>query len=190
MTQANGSSITNSDLEDQPQDVSIWYFRCSAAVWLVTPLLFMSVMLCNDAFPYTLKRPKELCHPVVFYPLKFALSFLFSVIWVYVIIPTIDIWYGFKSLLNHSIDQSKRDLVPGFKLFENFGEAIPQFLIAAIFQSLHYSQLPRLDQHFFWVSMSLSLGSILYGIGNGFASRGRCMTWLRSRPEDHDNELA
>ena len=150
----------------------------------------MIVMLCNDAFPYTLKRPKELCHPVIFYPLKFIFAFLFSVIWVYVIIPTIDIWYGFKSLLNCNIDERKRDLVPGFKLFENFGEAIPQFLIAVIFQSLHYFELSRFDQHFFWVSISLSFGSILYGVGNGFASKGRCMEWLQARPEDHEYELA
>ena len=40
----------------------------------------------------------------------------------------------------------------------------------------------------FWVFVSFSLGSILYGNVNGVVSRGRCMSWFR--PGDHENEMA
>ena len=100
------------------------------------------------------------------------------------------IWFAAKNLCNRDFDQNTANLVPGFKLFENFGEAVPQFVIAIVFYSQNYTQLPQLAQAFFWVSMLLSFGSILFGLANGIASRGKCMEWLQNSPSDIANELA
>ena len=170
-----------------PSGVSTWYFRCSLAVWVTTPLLFTAAMVYTDALPYRLKDLKN--HPLLYYPLRAIIYLVFSFAMIYIIIPLIDIFYAFKKLFcgDQETNDTAADMVPGFRLFENFGEAIPQFIIATVFYSQYHSEL-CCDWDFFLVSMSFSLGSILYGIVNGVVSRARCMSWFR--PGDHENDLA
>ena len=56
---------------------------------------------------------------------------------------------------------------PILKLFEQFGEAVPQFVIAVTFYSKNYHWLEPNELIFGILTMTLSLGSILIGAGNG-----------------------
>ena len=56
---------------------------------------------------------------------------------------------------------------PFLKLFEQFGEAIPQFVIGITFYSKNYHWLNENEVLFAIVTMTLSLGSIIIGVVNG-----------------------
>ena len=148
----------------------------------------MAAMIRYEAFPYSLKSLK--CHPAVYYSVKAILCIAFSFMWVYGIIPMMGIWYSFKALIYPNVAMENAKIIPGFKLFEQLGEAIPQFLIGAVFFYNYHTQLPQSDLHFFWVSISLSFGSIMYGVIDGIISRGKCMDWFKHDEHDNENELA
>ena len=62
------------------------------------------------------------------------LDFLKAFFVIYIGIPGMDIILGFSELL-FCIDHKRSKAMPGLKLFEQFGEAIPQVTIAIIFYS-------------------------------------------------------
>ena len=145
------------------------------------------------------------------------MCYFVSVIQIYVIVPVSDIFWGIKNLFCHqSYKENKIDAVihaswPGLKLYEQLGEAVPQFVIAVIFYYKNYDWLGSSELIFGIVTMTLSLGSIIIGIGNGIryynagpllsmlfvysASRPRAMTeimhdTIRERPEGPLNTLS
>ena len=96
---------------------------------------------------------------------------------VYVYIPTMDIILAFSELI-YGVDNAESQAMPGLKLFEQFGEAVPQIAIALAFyinvkndkdltsitiQLQKYSV--KLTTTL--ISILLSLGSILIGISMG-----------------------
>ena len=57
--------------------------------------------------------------------------------------------------------------MPMYKLFEQFGEAVPQFVIAVTFYANNAHWLPRSDLYFGIFTMVMSAGSIIMGVVNG-----------------------
>ena len=53
------------------------------------------------------------------------------------------------------------------KLVEQFGEAIPQFVITVTFYAHNAHWLPKSDLQFGIFTMVMSCGSILMGVGSG-----------------------
>ena len=180
------TSSTNSTREVQPHIVSYWYFRTSLAVWFVTPLLYMPVAItseavgflfcnCNIHLPFHGPLFKER-YPFflpIYLLMRLVMCYFVSVIQIYVIVPVSDIFWGVKNLFCHqSYKENKIDAVihaswPGLKLYEQLGEAVPQFVIAVIFYYKNYDWLGSSELIFGIVTMTLSLGSIIIGIGNG-----------------------
>ena len=56
---------------------------------------------------------------------------------------------------------------PSYNLFEQFGEAIPQFVIGVTFYSKNYHWLKKNEVIFGVINLTLSVGSIVIGIVNG-----------------------
>ena len=66
--------------------------------------------------------------------------------------------------------------MPAFKLLEQFGEAIPQFVIAVTFYANNAHWLPKSDFHFGIFTMVMSAGSIVMGVGSGSWNRYKMIT--------------
>ena len=90
-----------------------------------------------------------------------------------------DIYWGMQNLFchqNYKYDQNElKDKygnghaeMPAKKLFEQFGEAIPQFVIAITFYANYAHCLPKADLIFGICTMVMSGGSIVMGVGSGF----------------------
>ena len=154
--------------------VSYGYFVASVTVWFTTPLSFMIVSLTGAHWYIpNLEGLREACHPIVFHPIKLLVAYVSAVIWVYLIIPIGDMAFGFMNLCDHDVykTEDKRGNLPidvhakfpTMLLFEECGEAIPQFVIAVTF----YSNNPNLLDFWGVVTMTLSCGSIIKGIFEG-----------------------
>ena len=162
------------------------------AVWFITPLFFLPIacilelrffLPCNpnrgfNAPQCDFLREKYYLLPI-YWVARVLIGYIVSVIWVYVLIPVSDIYWGFLNLCCHmkyktddSIygDGTLRDdheRWPSYKLFEQFGEAIPQFVIGVTFYFNNHHWLLEREVIFGIVTMTLSLGSIVIGIVNG-----------------------
>ena len=131
--------------------------------------------------------PKH-CLPLPFvYTGKFFLAYAYSVFFVYLLVPGLDILFGFKNICCRV--SFKKDKVaaenyaemPARKLFEQIGEAVPQFSIAVTFYALNWHWLSYWDKKMGVVTMTLSAGSILMGLVKGgkiVLSKGGLMSLL------------
>ena len=90
-----------------------------------------------------------------------------------------DIYWGFQNLFCHQ--KYREDLIEkdeagdlshksmaALRLFEELGEAIPQFAIAVTFYANNAHWLPEDELKFGIFTMVMSAGSTLMGIGGGF----------------------
>ena len=66
------------------------------------------------------------------------------------------------------------DVIRGSKLFEQFGEALPQLALNFHFVYTNYDSIDSDDRIYSVVTMSLSLGSILAGILLGSKYCNKC----------------
>ena len=106
------------------------------------------------------------------YLVKLVGAYTIAVFFVYLWVPLCDIMWGVQNLFCH--DKYKKDVdaimhadMPGYKLIEQFGEAIPQFVIAVTFYANNAHWLPSGDLQFGIFTMVMSAGSILIGVGSG-----------------------
>ena len=165
--------------------VSFWCFVASMAVWFLTPLIFMPFGFWWGlaGFRFTkINEGVEEDQETSISCGKILCSYISAVFWVYLYIPCKDIYLCFSSLLCHdSYKDNEEDesnglphaLLPTLKLFEQFGEAIPQFAIAVIFYSKNFEWLDMGERAVGVATMTLSCGSILIGVTNGCPKQGR-----------------
>ena len=100
------------------------------------------------------------------------IGYIFSAMVVHMFVPLIDIYLGFRNLFcQEKYKEEEGDdplaIMPALKLFEQFGEAIPQLAIALAFYSKNYLMLSPEELLFGIATMSLSFGSILIGVVMG-----------------------
>ena len=185
-------NITSSNYAETngKEAISYGYFYASVAVWFTPPLLFMLVSLTGAQwFIPNLDGIRDILHPVVFYPIKVIVAYGAAVVWVYLIIPIGDIAFGFMNLCDHedyknkdsngNIPSDVHSKFPTMLLFEEFGEAGPQFAIAVIF----YTNNPHLLDIWAVVNMAISCASILKGVFDGFYNC--CKNALKAEARDN-----
>ena len=177
-----------------PKPITIWYFRFAVVVWVMPPLFYMVIvnaMVVDGGDDhllemYTRRSPRHLwMFTIPFDVIKAAFV-------IYIVIPGTDIILGLSELFLCR-DHKRSKAMPGLKLFEQFGEAIPQVTIATIFYASNYTwlnsndvlfdldslrnwslvnrttfeifELPSLTKTL--LSIMLSVGSILIGVSKG-----------------------
>ena len=110
----------------------------------------------------------KLCRNPLHILLNLPWAYLIAAWTVYLWVPITDIYWGMKNLLCHEkYEEDEHADMPVYKLFEQFGEAIPQFAIAVTFYANNAHWLPPADLYFGIFTMIMSAGSILMGIGSG-----------------------
>ena len=123
-------------------------------------------------------RPTHCLLLPFFYIRKLLLAYAFSALFVYLYIPLGDTFFGYWNLCCHaSFKEDEEDAArvlravhakwPALKLFEQIGEAVPQFTIAVTFYSLNWHWLSPWDRGMGVGTMTLSAGSILMGVVKG-----------------------
>ena len=172
---------------DHLQEVSAGYFYSACAVWIIPPVLatfigfhheFLSFPIIFQAlFRCNIDIDKTRINWFIFYPLELTSCIL----WIYIIIPYAAMKNGFKHLFNDKVDEEE-DLIlginpkwlPNVKLIEIFGEALPQFILTAVFASNNLAFLLEFDSYYnipipgTIVSLIFSLGSIFIGFKSGY----------------------
>ena len=166
--------------DSQPDVVSYWYFVASVATWFMTPVVFMIFSRFYQYDGTNWLNPKsskafqlqyvlrEKCHPIIYYLIKALVYYFIFVIRVYIFVPVYDIYLGFENLFCHKrYKDSGTDIhaqAPALKIPEQLGEAIPQFAIAVVFFSKNAHWLRPWELILGGVTMTLSCGSILFGV--------------------------
>ena len=133
-TRVTNSSSVNSKTEEGVgvgDPVSIWYFRAAMVAWFSTPFLVMPFALNNRLFSskrFPMKWFAQSCYPPIFYLCKTVICFAASVAYVYIVIPLADLIAYLGRMFGEFSDQDRElhDVIRASKLFEQFGEAIPQ----------------------------------------------------------------
>ena len=140
------------------------------SIWFLMPILNIGKWLDED----DCKKPHTHCLLLPFFCIaKFLLVYALSALIVYLFIPFVDIYLGFKNLFCHaSFKESSTDADDyakwsAWKLFEQIGEAVPQFTIAVTFYALNWHWLSPWDKGMGVGTMTLSGGSILMGMVRG-----------------------
>ena len=116
------------------------------------------------------------CYPPIFYVAKTVICFVASVAFVYILIPLGDI-LAYIGRLCFEFDDKDRELhdkIRGSKLFEQFGEAIPQLVINFLFLYTNYNLIDSVDRVYSIASMCLSFGSIFTGVFLGSKYCNKC----------------
>ena len=176
-------NATTNTTEDYLESISIWYFVISLTTWFFTPILVIFFSLRHEAtnFPSFASRiiaSKEVqyCYQPLFYVAKILLLFVSSAVYVYIVIPLGDI-LGHTLELCLELDDRKRelhDIIRGSKLFEQFGEAIPQLALNVFFLYYNNNLMDKHDLIYSIATMTLSAGSILTGIFMGARYCNKC----------------
>ena len=139
------------------------------SIWFIMPVLNMGRWwrLAGEC----IKRPTHCLLIPFFYIGKLLLAYAISSLCVYLLFPFMDISLGFKNLFCHASfkedDAYDYSDMPAQKLFEQIGEAVPQFTIAVTFYSLNWHWLSPWDRGMGVGTMTLSAGSILMGVVKG-----------------------
>ena len=177
-----------------PKPISIWYFRFAVVVWVMPPLLYMVIVnaMVEDGGDDHLLKMYTKRSPHFLWMFTIPFDVIKAAFVIYIVIPATDIILGLSELFLCR-DHKRSKAMPGLKLFEQFGEAIPQATIAIIFYANHYKwlnsndvlfdqdllrnwslvnrttyevyELPSLTKTLF--SIMLSVGSILIGVIKG-----------------------
>ena len=175
-TTISNTSSFNGEEEDgyrHREVVSHWYFGLSVAVWFVSPMLAVPAILAF--FDFYDRR-------WYLYLIAIPFGYALGILGIYIAIPLLDVSYNFVELLHPGRTKyynfKDPDIMPCLKLFEQFGEAIPQFLIAVTFYSNNYPWLSSEDLALGIATMVLSCGSILFGVMKGIMSGIRCRDCL------------
>ena len=190
---ANWSMSINAT-DEHRETVSPVYFYIACVVWILPPLLFEMYVLIADNQPLVVTRAIimnkyvddgscSMCTCVCIVSLL-PIDTLASVIFVYFMIPYASLKSGVKALIGKPYGDDdiifrgiKQNLVfklPWLKLFEQTGEALPQFVMSLTFLVNNYAFLQHNvtmfgvnEFHVTIITVVLSLGSLLYGIYKG-----------------------
>ena len=175
----------------QPPDVvSYWYFGASLSVWFITPLVALLFDTCLGISWFTprlyrLENSRFWGYRAVYYPIKALAAYVTSAVMVYVFVPCYDMYLSFLNLFCHKkfkepfvqgydiSNATKSAELPAMKLAEQCGEAIPQFLIAVVFYSKNAHWLSYGEVMMGGITMTLSCGSIIFGVVNGIIAHRR-----------------
>ena len=140
------------------------------------PILKFQNFICIQNFQL---KPffKSKCLNVLLYPFfYFPVEMISGSIFVYIIIPYVSLrsaltiaWKGKIDPEEELLEDFPAKLVPFFKLFENLGEAVPQFIITMVFLLNNMDYIYKFDQTFFSIpitiiSLVFSAGSIVMGL--------------------------
>ena len=189
--------------KDHKTMLSLGYVISAATAWLFPPLIYLIVswfflkgkgkiftMLMQKNFSKGL--PESRCKQflvVLGIPAFLTIDLMKATFMVYIYIPIMDVLLGLSELI-YGRNNKRSQAMPGLKLFEQFGEAVPQLCIALTFYIKHYEWQNDNDLLFgtlelvahdtgtgngtgsvkltkTLVSILLSLGSILFGIVMG-----------------------
>ena len=165
------------------------YFISASAAWFLPPLIYLIfgwffidgkgifTMLMRKNFGEGL--PKSRCRQfmnVLGIPAFLLIDLVMATLMVYVYIPTMDVILAFSEFI-YGTDNKRSQAMPGLKLFEQFGEAVPQIAIALAFyfnvknhKDLYIKveiQNLKVELTTTFVSILLSFGSILIGVAMG-----------------------
>ena len=157
-------------------------FWASLAVWFIMPLPIALFVTFYDDRDNDFPTP---CGKIIFkgwsclkgksrfllplhYLIRFIWGYAITFIMLYLWIPGTDIYLGVQNLFCHEKykeyeHDEKHAKMPVAKLFEEFGEAIPQFVIAVTFYDNSAYWLPLSDLQFGIFTMVMSAGSIVMG---------------------------
>ena len=184
--------------DDDERNLPLYYFILSAAAWFLPPLVYIFAILFflrgRGIFEVQIQKhfaeglPKSPCKQFFFVlaiPVFLSMDILKASFMVYVYIPFKDISLGVAELIWGTIDMESQ-AISGLKLFEQLGNAVPQFCIALTFYIRHKTWIDENNQLFgklyppksisenpinlsqTLLSISLSLGSITLGLIKGF----------------------
>merc|ERR1719245_26140 len=121
------------------------YFYSASAAWFLPPLIYLIfgwffidgkgifTMLMQKNFGEGM--PKSRCMQfmnVLGIPAFLLIDMAKAPLMVYVYIPTTDVILAFSEII-YGRDNKRSQAMPGLKLFEQFGEAVPQVAIALAF---------------------------------------------------------
>ena len=134
------------------------------------PILNMGFGLTKSAL--FIDPPKQKVFLPFYYIAYLSFAYVSSAFYVYIYIPGWDIIFAVKNLCCHasfknSVQAEYHATMPAKKLFEQIGEALPQFSIAATFYILNWRWLSKGDKLMGVVTMTLSAGSIMMGLVRG-----------------------
>ena len=181
---------TSDSIGDEKQiSVSIWYFVASLTVWFMTP--FLAMWFLPHDFPRL--RGRAICNPF-----KILGAYWYAIGFVYFGIPSGDISFGLRSLFCHESYKNKEteyeekynhwhSVFAAMKIFEQFGEAIPQFIIALLFYSNNSGRLYFNEMLIGGLTLTLSFGSIVFGVVNGIMTVPKWIEIERNRREYDQN---
>ena len=171
------------------QTVSTGYFYTACAVWTIPPLVLSFITPCGKGLMFpkvfnTIFRCKieDNKNGLIFYPIELISCILF----IYILIPFAALKNGIKHLVDGEVDVEEELIVlirpkelPYAKLFEVVGEALPQFILTAVFAANNFPFLQEFDTYLnipipvSIVSLVFSLGSLIIGVISGFKSVGQ-----------------
>ena len=165
------------------------YFICAMTSWFLPPLiyLFVSWFLLNGKgkiFSTLMQKnfgqglqESNWCKQFLLFLVFLLLDLTKATIMVYLYIPAMDVILAFSEII-YGRNKKMSQAMPGLKLFEQFGEAVPQIVIAlAFYINVNkgsdtllgtielQNQSVKLSKTL--VSILLSVGSILIGIAGG-----------------------
>ena len=176
------------------------YFYSASAAWFLPPLIYLifSWFFIDGKGIFTMLMRKNFgqewqfwrnvetsssgvarCNQFVLVlgiPAFLLIDLAKAILMVYVYIPTMDMKLAFSEIIYGS-DEKRSKAMPGLKLFEQFGEAVPQIIIAIAFlinvkpRTITIElQNDSVKLTSTLVSILLSLGSILIGVAMGIKS--------------------
>ena len=181
--------------------VSSAYFYTAVVVWVLPPLLFSVFYffgqlsysadygfnpfentngLFADFSSFEVERPfNSNFLNVLFCLLYFPIDLLVSSIVIYIMTPFLSLKAGFLVAWTGDDDPERKitkdttaDAIPGLKLFENLGEAIPQAILVILFivnnwDFMLYSEKSFIPIPTSCISLFFSFGSIIMGLISG-----------------------
>ena len=144
------------------------YFILCMLTWVAAPSSLLIFALCQDEEWKNCCEYFEFCLWAIF-------GFIPSVLFVYIILPFSAIYYGIIGLKNTENESFpkikiatcigsitiKNKWIPFLKLFEQIGEALPQFIIALAFYVNHKDYINAYDT-VFGSSVPITLVSIIF----------------------------
>ena len=176
------------------QTVSSIYFYSACGVWVAPPFFlsplfllkfktFTFVEVIYTLFKYQIDGrifPKNPILLFLSYIVLFPIDLISCMLVIYIFIPLAALQNGLKCAWNGSVDAREKfafeiesEDLPGWKMFEYCGEAVPQFILTVGFAINNYPFLLRYDTYFdipipiTMVSIVFSVGSLIIGFITG-----------------------
>ena len=181
-------------VKERDGEVSIGYFVCSVISLILPNLIIALVLQCVFLCENTAEQPGEFLCCLCLFPLLVSICLLVGNIIYFIIFPLASIIHAVFRLFRseryeEEIDEGKFLVyLELMKMIEQFGEAIPQLIIASIFFARHQDWIYENDMELFsiiplpvpmtLISIISSTGSIIVGIVMGCRYFVKCWNEL------------